>query len=214
MTDEPERRVRRELSVPQQLELGAIGFGALALVWGFLGWWGAGGDSLNGYRVTDGYVPIALILTASLVAALNLRPADRSERVALLAIGLSGLGVVFTIVAMTVKPALIQFVESLAAGANVNLNISIQVGLILTLLSGLFQLAGLVGGWAVATDRLPIRTSEPAAQTEAAAQTEPAPSAEPSAPVEAAAPVETVAADGPPAPEPAPPAEPPPPAAE
>lgn len=142
------------------LEWAAILLGALTFIWGFLDWWGTGGGGLNGYRLLSGDLPIALALVASLLAVVNLRP-DRTERTAWLAIGISALAVLFTIVAMAVKPTFIQLIEGFAQlGGSGSLSLSIQIGLILTLVSTVLQLACLVAAWLFASGRLAIGAAD------------------------------------------------------
>jgi len=158
MTDTPVQwhAPRRFTGRQPLLEWVAVGLGVLTFVFGFLDWYGTDSDGLNGYRLLDGYLPVGLALIASLLALVNLRP-DRTERTAWLAIGLSALAVLFTVVAMVVKPSFVLLIEGLTAlDENGAVHVSIQVGLILTLVSAVLQLGCLVAAWLFATGRLAI----------------------------------------------------------
>ncbi|HEY3713093.1 MAG TPA: DUF5336 domain-containing protein [Jatrophihabitantaceae bacterium] len=158
MTDNPAQwhAPRRFAGRQPALEWAAVGLGGLTFVFGFLDWYGTDSGGLNGYRLLDGYLPVGLALVASLLAMLNLRP-DRTERTAWLAIGLSALAVLFTVVAMAVKPTFVVLIEGFSAlDENGGVHLEIQVGLILTLVSAVLQLGCLVAAWLFATGRLAI----------------------------------------------------------
>lgn len=178
------------------LEWVAVLLGALTFVWGFLDWYGWPSGAQNGYRLLDGYPPIGFALLAALFAGVNLSR-SRTEHLAWLSIGTSFLAVVFTIVAMAVKPTFLSLLEALSSvGGESRAHLSVQYGLILTLVTTILQLLCLVGGWLVASGRLALVTGGPGPRPslEAPTMPMPGPSAPPSGPSQPWAP--------PPAPEP------------
>jgi hypothetical protein len=143
---------------PPALEITSILLGVLVFCWGFLDWWGTPtGGGQNGYRLLDGYPPVSFALLAALLTALNLR-ADRTERTALLAIGASFVGLVFTVLSMVVKPTVLLFLEDFSSfgDSTQGLNLTVRIGLVLALITTVLQTGCLVLAWLRATGRIEL----------------------------------------------------------
>lgn len=136
--------------------------GVLSAVWGFLDWWGTGSAAANGYRLGEGYAVAGFPLAAGLVALRDVR-LPRSAGTRLLAVGLSMIGSFFAIVALVVKPTVVELIQGLYAfeqgrGAP---HLSAKIGLILALVTVLVQFVVLTIAWLTEIARLRVRAGGP-----------------------------------------------------
>ncbi len=137
------------------LEVSAALLGPLTFFFGFLDWWGDGISGQNGYRLLDGYLPVGFALLAALFTAVNLRP-PRTEAAALMGLGSAFLGVVFTVLAIAVKPTLLNFLEQFSSfgDSSQGVHLTVRVGLVLTMTATGVQFAFLLFAWLAATGRV------------------------------------------------------------
>ena len=136
----------RSASSPEQrtalLHYVAAGLGVLSFIWGFLDWFGEGGQSVGGYSVAGAGAAavVGLALAAGGIAAVGSFE-KKPPSLAPAAIALAGLLVVFGI---------------LVGKDNIGDSSSIdaEVGLILALITAILQVAVLVFAWLIATGRV------------------------------------------------------------